>query len=170
MKSIYIVFACIVFSVSACSNISKSGEATLNGIVDEYGIYAIDKTDEHTWVSKNSTSPLIHENRGYLLINKTSTVPLKKGITFGLGFTINNCKSGPWQYDLTIVHPKIIKPDGKVSYGYTGKRDLYCTDGKVSAIRSYTFDHDYEMSAGEWKFEVRFNGNLLLEKSFNIVK
>ncbi len=167
MRPTTIVLLSMLIFLPGCTSFSDA-PGQVRSSIDEFGIYYTDRTDGEVWTSQNSTNPEVIEFVELVLLEETEIVPLRKGVTFGVGFTINNCSDGNFSYDLTIRHPKITKPNGEVSYGYTGRRDLKCKDGRTSAIRAYTFDEDYEMVPGEWAFVFSHSGSRLFEQSFQV--
>ena len=164
----FIVFILLSLFLVSCASIGNK-HAVVNGVVGDYGIWEItDDSESYEWVSSRATTPTITENNVYTLVRNTSIVPLKKGITFGIDFNISGCEDGEWSYMFSLAHPEIIKPNGQVSTGYSGLRKLYCTNGNGDAVRTFSFDYEYEMAAGEWVFSIIHDGKTLAHHSFII--
>lgn len=83
----------------------------------EFGIYEVVKKGiqyEH----KESTAGYAEEGVEIRLVEKTTTIPLKKGIAFGFEWEAQGLPDMPIKIAMRVKHPRTTKPDGTVSTGF----------------------------------------------------
>jgi len=107
-----------------------------------------------------------------ILVASTNRVPAKIGVRFGMSYEIVNVAASDGEIKVTKIarHPKITKPDGTVSEGFTFSEPQWIKGGRVVGWTGYGFDHDYELATGDWEFEMQLEGKTLLKQRFSVFK
>lgn len=112
----------------------------------------------------------INTSQNFKLVEKTDTIVLKKGPTFGVRYETLGKPRGS-QVKLTWVmrfpEPGLVDPKGQRFFTNEFSRDH--TIGNES-FRAYSFDEQWEMVPGEWTFEFWDGPRKIGEKRFNVVK
>jgi hypothetical protein len=137
--------------------------------IGDYGVFeAMGDLDRVRLKASPSGAKL--ETDGVRYIDRTRWVPTRKGIRFGFNYEITNVTEGPVEVMVLVSHPPIEKPDGTVSKGFKFKEKVPLLEGKARGFTGYSFDHDYELVTGEWKFELWVREGKLLEWTFIATK
>lgn len=118
----------------------------------------------------NTATGYVRTGSEVRLVEQTTDIPLAPGRLFGFKFRIRGFPRDEVTVNLELVvsHPEIVRPNGTRVSGYRFPVTLDASGGKVESQTGYKFDKDYEMVAGEWKFQYWQADNLLLEQSFNV--
>lgn len=104
---------------------------------------------------------------GVRFVERTRMIPAKKGVQFGFTYEITGVTDPkPMEVMVIVTHPSIRKPDGTVSTGFKFKEKVPVADGTAKGFTGYSFDHDYELVQGEWKFEFWVREGKILECTF----
>ena len=146
--------------------------AEVHGKVMSYGLFKVSGKEE---IVKSPDTPSgvtrIPAGTPMLLIS-TNRVPAKIGVRFGMWYEITNVPASDGEIEVTKVarHPTIKKPDGTISKGFTFVEKQWVKDGRVVGWTGYGFDHDYELSTGEWEFEMQFKGKAVCMQKFVVFK
>jgi len=132
----------------------------------EYGYYEFTKGSERL---ANATTTSGYVTRGDAkLVKKTKKIPLEKGRLFGFRFRIYGMDKGvrAIPLELVVTHPKMTKPDGRLSTGYRSVLNLPLNEGEVEDKTGYRINEAFEMVEGDWRFEYRFMNKTLIEHKF----
>lgn len=144
--------------------------ASLNAKVTEYGYYRALSEIER---SRNEQAPSGYERTGgdVVLAKQTQQIPLIKDLLFGFKFHITGFPKDQVAAELTlkVSHPPMTRPDGSRRDSYSYPIPISIWNGEFSDKTGYKFDKNFEMVAGEWKFEYWYKDNLLLSQSFQAV-
>ena len=144
------------------------------GVITDYGIAIVSQAPQQIIKDKASPSGEIrmYRSRSLSFIEKTTRIPAKRGVRFGVSFVIQNLgnmKKIPLQWK--IIHPKMNKPDGTTSTVQIINRKFPVKEnGVVTGSNTYLLKYDYEVLPGEWMFEFSHQGQLLFFKKFIIYK
>jgi hypothetical protein len=101
----------------------------------------------------------------------TRTVPAQLGVRFGFGYTVVGEHLGTQ----VSIHSVTIFPSPGLSDPSSSQRkthseyDWATTIGEES-FRIYTFDSDWEVVPGVWTLQLWYQGRMLAEQKFTIVK
>lgn len=101
----------------------------------------------------------------------TTQIPNKIGTEFGVAYRVNN-KTQAATVDIEEV---IIFPGDGLVNPSTGMRatadaEVIEIDPAVDQYFSYTLDYPWEAKPGTWIFQVKSDGEVLIEKSFMLSK
>ena len=107
-----------------------------------------------------------------ILVASTNRIPAKIGVRFGMVYELVNVAAPDGQIKVTKIarHPKITKPDGSSSEGFTFLEPQLVKDGRVVGWTGYGFDHDYELAVGDWEFEMRLEGKTVAKQKFTVFR
>jgi hypothetical protein len=107
-----------------------------------------------------------------ILVSSTNVIPAKIGVRFGMKYEISNLPGPDGLVVVTEVakHPRITKPDGTTADGFTSVQKYLVHEGKIVGFTGYSFDHDYELAAGSWEFEMQYGGKTVCSQKFIVVK
>ena len=142
-------------------------QAQIVGEVTEYGYY--EKAAEfERQRNLSATSGYVQTGNDVVLVQQTNNIPMKKGRLFGFKFKLAGFENVQVvQLNLVVTHPKIVRQNnGSVSTGYSYVVTLQPVNGVVENHSGYILDNDYEMVAGEWRFEFWYKEKLVLSKVF----
>ena len=140
------------------------------GAITNFGIAVVNQAPQQ--ITKDKASPS-GETRKYRFkslsfVDKTTRIPAKRGIRFGVSFEIQNLgnmKKIPLQWKIT--HPEMKKPDGTTSTVQIINRKFPVKENGVArGGNTYLLKYDYEVLPGEWIFEIFHEGQLLFFKKF----
>jgi hypothetical protein len=134
------------------------------GIIGDYGIFEPVGAERVKLEAAPSGEKLTPTSVKYL--DRTRWIPARKGIRFGFDYEILNATEGPVEVTVLVKHPEMRKPDGTLSKGFKFKERVPLVDGKARGFTGYSFDHDYELVPGEWKFELWVREGKLAEWTF----
>ena len=136
-------------------------------IVD-YGIYKIIDPGAY-YAHPESTAGYASQGVKLTLINRTTRVPLQKGIVFGLEYEAEGFGfDGPVLIIYRVKHPSITRPDGTVTTGFDEEFPSIVSEGKLKTGDFYCLSEDWELVPGEWSIAVIYEGRVLVEKTFQV--
>ena len=150
---------------------SISGAAGAQSIqridITEYGIYRAHVTNEISALgTPTGTVALVNEIK---LVQATTTVPARLGVSFGIRFKIVGRKGGSVNLKMVtlIPQPGIRNP----KTGNTSVRSEYLRTKKINSVHysDYSFDSPWEIVAGKWTLEIWDGNRKLASQSFNVV-
>lgn len=148
----------------------RIGYAAPMGEILEFGYYEVQVEGER-YQDPNSTSGAVVAAPTVKLLQQTDIIPIEPGRMFGFRFRLSGFPAGKEvEIREIVVHPTITKPDKTKSTGFESRLALNVQRGEVVDYAGYRMDHDYEMVAGEWRFEFWLDNRKLLEKKFTTVK
>ena len=158
--TLFLALLTIGFQATAQDTVSVTGAT-----VTEVGIYS-------ARVVKTFNVPGVigGPNQGldsFTLVRATTNVTARAGTRFGFRFTIHGAPSNaPVVLTMVGEHPPLEDPQT----GKTQTRDEYQLESWIGqTYTSYSFDHEWELIPGKWKFEVWYKGKKLCEQSFTVV-
>ncbi len=105
------------------------------------------------------------------LERSTTHIPARPGVSFGLEFVVHGRPAGTMlELTTTVVFPPPgLHPPGQPAPVASSTTPMVVEVGSDGAIyRGYTFDYDWEVAPGPWRFEIRLGDRLLAVQSFVI--
>ena len=105
------------------------------------------------------------------LERSTTHIPARPGVSFGLEFVVHGRPPGTLlELTTTVVFPSPgLHPPGQPEPVPASTTPMVVEVGSPNAIyRGYTFDFDWEVAPGPWRFEIRAGDRLLAVQSFII--
>jgi hypothetical protein len=103
------------------------------------------------------------------LERSTTHIPARPGVSFGLEFLVHGRPPGTaLELTTTVVFPAPgLYPPGMPGPVASSTTPMVVEVGAPGAIyRGYTFDYDWEVAPGPWRFEIRLGDRLLAVQSF----
>ena len=144
--------------------------AEVKGEITEYGYYKM-TADPKRYRNLASTSGYVQEGGQPVLVEKTDKIPLELKRLFGFKFRISGFDDKrSVQLKLVVSHPRITRPNGSTSTGYTYPLVFDVEDGLIENESGYSLDHEFELVEGEWKFEYWYYRQKLVSQTFNTYK
>lgn len=144
--------------------------AEVKGEVTEYGYYKM-TADPKRYRNLASTSGYVQEGGKPELVENTDQIPLELKQLFGFKFRISGFDDKrSVQLKLVVSHPKIVRPNGSASTGYTYPLVFDVKDGLIENESGYSIDHEFELVEGEWKFEYWYYKQKLISQTFKTYK
>ena len=163
MKLLALVLALVTspaFRVTAQDTVSVTGADVM-----EVGIYTarIIKTFDVPGVVRGTNQGL----DSFALVQATTNVPARVGTRFGFRYTIHGTPSNaPIVLTMVGEHPPLKDP----KTGKSQTKDEYELPSWIGqTYTSYSFDEQWELIPGTWKFEIWHKGKKLCEQSFKVV-
>ena len=163
MQQIFrIVIACFMIAVTACAPTKQVDSVH----IVEAGIYRRDDVQERF----DPTVVAQHSQKATLLFLKpTATVPLRRGVTFGIRFVVKPLEPVD-KVKLRLItrfpSPGLRNPStGQIAV--TDERRYWVATGKPRAFW-YTLDEEWEMVPGVWGFELWDGEHKLAEQRFKV--
>jgi hypothetical protein len=162
MKLPTIILALTTFGFCAAAQESVS---VTGADVTEVGIYRAQV------ITKSAAPGVVSGTNEWLdsfvLSQATTNIPARIGTRFGFRFTIRGTPSNaPIVLKMVGEHPPYKNPET----GKTQTRDEYELRSWIGqTYTSYSFDNDWELIPGRFKFEVWHDGKKLCEQSFMVV-
>src|ERR1043166_7309342 len=147
-----IAFSTLLFRVIAQDKVSVTGAS-----ITEVGIYTarVIKKFDVPGVTGRTNEGL----DSFKLVQATTNVPARIGTRFGFRYTIRGTPSNaPIVLTMVGEHPPYKNPET----GKTETRDQYELQSWIGqTYTSYSFDHEWELIPGKFKFEVWHKGKKL---------
>jgi Domain of unknown function (DUF3859) len=104
-------------------------------------------------------------------LQTTTTVPARRGVSFGLEYSL----SGPAGGSLATIHIAVVPPKAGLLNPATQRR-LYRETWRPSSVVvgsptvvGYSLEHDWEVVPGLWKFEIWQGNRKIGEQTFCLV-
>jgi hypothetical protein len=146
--------------------VATGAYATPLAQVLEFGYYEV-QSEGDRYRDPDAPSGIVQAGPTVKLLAATNVIPLKKGRHFGFRFRIGGVtERDAIEVRMVVTHPPMYKPDRGVSKGYETKLGLNVRLGEVIDYAGYSFDQDYELVEGDWKFEFYHGNTKLLEQKF----
>ncbi len=159
----HIAFA---FAIALCS---WQAHAELSSEIIEFGYYQPvgDLERERNY---NTATGYVVTGDDVRLVEQTTDIPMALGRLFGFKFRVRGFPRDEVtaNLELAVSHPQIQRPNGTTISGYRIPVVMDVIGGKIENQAGYKFDREYEMVAGEWKFQYWRNNELLVEQSFKV--
>ena len=155
----------------ALGSVALTAYAGPSGEVIEYGYYQ-PTGDLERERNYNTATGYVLTGSAVKLVEQTDNIPMALGRLFGFKFRMRGFPRDEVVVNLELVvsHPQMTRPNGTHISGYRFPVTLDLRGGKVESQTGYKFDNEYEMVAGDWKFEYFLGNTLLLEKTFHVVE
>jgi hypothetical protein len=105
------------------------------------------------------------------LERSTTHIPARPGVSFGLEFVVHGRPPGTaLELTTTVVFPPPgLHPPGMPGPVPSSTTPMVVEVGSPAPIyRGYTFDYEWEVAPGPWRFEIRAGDRLLAVQSFII--
>jgi hypothetical protein len=107
------------------------------------------------------------------LERSTTAIPARPGISFGFEFTVQGEPRGAELELTTIVvfpPPGLLPPGASEPVTSSAMPMRVRLGGHGLHYRGYTFDYDWEVAPGPWRFELRAGDRLLAVQSFVVTQ
>lgn len=167
MRAISLGLFLFVFSfVYAADRAAPSGQILIAGPFTAGGRENILKTPE-TPSGKTRTA----EADGRItFLAETNRIAAEITGRFGFAYAVTNLNLPDGEIKITkkVVHPALTRPDGKSSTNFVFQESLSIKSGGGIGVTGYGFDHQYELVAGNWDFELSFQGTTLCTQRFEV--
>ncbi len=103
------------------------------------------------------------------LMRSTTAIPARPGVSFGFEFVLHGQPAGT-ELELTttvVFPPPGLRPPGAAGPVASSTTPMTVRLGEQGAVyRGYTFDYEWEVAPGPWRFEVRLGERILAVQSF----
>ncbi|HSY42969.1 MAG TPA: DUF3859 domain-containing protein [Candidatus Acidoferrum sp.] len=147
--------------------------AGIDGKISDYGIFK-ETGDQDSFGAPQSPSGVGHIiHSPPMLVATTNRIPAKLGIGFGVAYEVQNPAAEDGEQlnaEIRVSYPSITRPDGSISKSFTTYNQSFYQKHKAIGSIVYTFDHDYEVVTGTWRFEVTVGGKLIGNKEFTVYR
>jgi hypothetical protein len=163
---VFCVFACLTFAADA-PWAKPTGKILVYGIIaPPKGEEILDTPETSSGKSRTTQSPKL------LFLSVTNRIPALMEMRFGVAFSVTNIPATNGQVKLTkiVKHPKMFKPDGTTSEGFTFEEPIFIQDGGGVNYSGYGFDHPYEVVPGVWDFMMKYQDTTLWTQRFVVYK
>ena len=153
--------ALFVTSFLSVADVEADSVRTLH--VVEAGTY---RAETATNVPTAGTTGLVNLVRNVELLERTTSVPARRGVRFGLRYLVEGLSGTPVDITFTVRFPPVGLRDP-----VRGRRHLTSTHSKsvpagVTLYREYHLEHDWEIVPGLWHFEFWHDGLKVGEQTF----
>ncbi len=132
--------------------------------VVDYGTYAVE--DSSVTTDEQGVKQHYHDNLS--LIERTNTVPLRLGVTFGFRYMLSGTTNSS-----SPIRQITIYPSGGLVAPVKSRIDSVEQDTTVqigdTGLIDYTLEDPWELVPGVWTLEVRAGDKLLASESFTLV-
>lgn len=163
-----LVVACLSSLLSGCSHqaATKEQEELPFGKVTKYGLF---RERGKGWVQDDPSAATGKIIRGATLefVEEADRIPLRKGVQFGYRYWLKfPADQDQVSFRRVLMHPQMSLPDGSKVTRSERKISKRTTHGIVTSIDAYALNEDYELVAGEWVFQLWYDGKMLAEHAF----
>jgi len=133
-----------------------------------YGTYETLQRKDHQDALAGSVS--IDTVGGVYFTTVTDQILASPGVGFGLQFVIHASSA-----DAPVVVETVIRfPEGGLRLPDGSVRALHVVPVTVvpgrATLHGFRFDHGWEITPGEWQFEIHHNNRTLVSRSFDVVR
>jgi hypothetical protein len=151
----------IVIIICVFTSISYAKEKIIDATLLDYGI--CNATVKETTNSETTATGQYNIIENTTFTEKTETIPAKLKTSFGIKYIVNGePQNQEVKLLVRLIHPPI---KGKTKSEAEVKAKI-----GVERFDVYSFDEEYELVPGEWIFQIFYKKQLLVEKSFKIIK
>ncbi|MEM8962293.1 MAG: DUF3859 domain-containing protein [Acidobacteriota bacterium] len=152
--------------VVLCGAISVSAQVIQvdGATITEYGLYAV--TEVEQTIDREDGGRVVDNWR---LTEATTTVPATLGTSFGFQFVIEGKPVAKnIEIGFRLTHPEITDPESGRSMTVQQWKDRV----DIGAVKhtAYAFSTPWEVSPGDWTFEVFYGDKKLCNKTFTVVE
>jgi len=142
---------------------------TPTATIVNFGIYEVVESGRK-YEHKESTAGYAEEGVKVTLVKKTTDIPLKKGVIFGIEWEAQGLPDIPIKIAMRVKHPQTTKPDGTVSTGFDEMLPFSPKKGRIKKRGDYYgLSEDWEMLPGEWSLSMVYEGKVLCEEVFRVI-
>ena len=137
--------------------------------IGEYGLYTTAASGEV--VAPGTATGATSQLNDIRHLVTTRTVPAKLRVHFGFRYTVVGTPAG----DSVRLHMVTIFPSPGLRQPGNPEPQLRSEYDTARAIgtqlyRDYSFEHDWELVPGTWTFQIWYQGRMLAEQKFMVVK
>jgi Domain of unknown function (DUF3859) len=151
--------------IAAC--FVQPGVAGVRGTVINYGITVM--SGKQIKVPSPLSPTGVRTIGDNIVIHKTDRIPARIGLSFGITYHIDDLPFRDGEVIKvvrTITFPSMTKPNGSKLNRVDATFELLVNNGRAFGKTGYTFEYQYELVPGMWKFAVSFEDKTICEKSF----
>lgn len=156
--------------ISILGTIPGIASAEPSAEILEFGYYEV-LGEGQNFEDRSTPSGITQAGPTVKLIQQTDVIPIELNRLFGFRFQLKGF-AGKEDIELreVVTHPRIARPGQKGSTSFETKLGVIIRGGELTDYIGYNLNHDYEMVAGEWRFELWYEDKKLLEQKFKTVK
>lgn len=165
MKNLVALSLLVLCASCDTKNLHPRQTTVAGADVTEVGIYSADVVK--TLVVPGVVGGTNEGLNSFTLVEATTNIPARIGTRFGFRYTIRGTPSNaPIVLTMIGEHPPYKDP----ATGKTQTRDEYELQSWIGqTYTSYSFDEEWELVTGKFRFEVWHEGKKLCEQAFAIV-
>ena len=164
-----VFFRAVLGLLVAGTAASNPAAAAPSAEILEFGYYDVQKEGQR-YADANAPSGVVQSGPTVKLVQQTGVIPIAPGRLFGFRFRLKGFTGDDIEIRQVVTHPRMTRPDQKTSTGFETRLPLTLKDGQLSDYAGYSLNQDYEMVAGDWRFEFWYGDKKLLEQKFKTVK
>ncbi len=164
MKSIF-SYIVIFFLLSSCATkktITSDSSVAIDFIELGYGICSIKTTATKTM--DNAPSGMRNVSTDFKIVEKTNTIPCKKGEQFGVNYLLKSDTYKNLPIEFVWTFPKTITNDKGNIFKEFRYKNFVATNN--SQHEAYSLNKPYLIVKGEWKYQMFYEGKKIYEKRF----
>jgi hypothetical protein len=158
----------VIAFVTACVT---TAPGTSRGKVLDYGIVAPHPRGKTVATPQTPSGVTQLPELPPRITTTTDRIPAKLGVQFGIAYEITGLAAKDdeeVEVELSVSFPDMTKPDGSVTKGFNYTAKSPVAGGVLCGVSFYSFDHEYELAVGTWRFEVRQAGKTMASKAFTV--
>lgn len=159
----------LLLNVSVQAAVDPYGQFAAKTAINDYGIYELlEKTQRQFSANTTAGYNSVIKTR---LLEKTTQIPLRKGVVFGFNYQItDHAVNKQWvPVVLEYKHPELRDFLGRPrSMFLRNSAARLQSDGRFGNGAYYIFSEPEEMVSGEWQIRVIYNGDVVAAKHFSI--
>jgi len=170
-----VVILCAVVAITIAADQAASTEANswefehVETKVHQYGVYRVVRGEMIK--EEKAASGYRSEPKKIELVRQTSTIPARRGVTFGAWFALIGKTKGK------TLRVRVVTrfPKGGVRNPETGKvflTDEYTVKARIGKglFHAYRLSQSWEVVEGEWSLELYHKGQRIGQRKFNVVE
>lgn len=158
------VLVLFILSLNSCAIFQGN---PVSGTVKEYGIFSMGEVVNVADFPETNTG-ILTTHGDYQIHSLTDSIPAVLGVTFGYCYEIVVPNKERIVLTRSVRHPPMTKPDRSISTGYSYDKEFTVAEGVVSYCTTYTFEHEWEVVAGDWYFEIAVGGEKVVGQRFTL--
>ena len=141
---------------------SRSGAATLQGEVLQYGLYRV--ADEAFYDDPSSGGVAAYD--ALVHVERTRDIPLRTDVTFGLRWRVTGLPEGvPATLVYQVEHPPMDTPSGTQEI-FGREFEVQPVKGRFETVDVMALSEPWERVEGDWRVTIRFGDQLLVSQDF----
>jgi hypothetical protein len=105
-------------------------------------------------------------------VQKTSRIPLRKGLRFGFCAELEglDAVNGVAGLSEQVRHPLLTQPNGIETNGWNVPRTVQVVNGRARWCGGHTFREEWELVPGTWRFVIGDSAGDLVVQEFKAVR